>query len=232
MPGALAVARPRAGHINGCAKPGGGGGGGGGGAVYPNCSADDYPLFAYIDAPLYASRAAAGNWTCFNSRNAVFACVGLSGGARLTEAPVPCTGGTGGGGGGASWNGTLLLFNGSKTSRSFGVLQVAAAADYNHSFGAFVRRMATAAQSIETTTTGHGADDDDDDDDDGALRYTSLGGDALLLGEGGAQIPPYAPLARSYDSPFMSAPHAQQMAVTISAPGFANLTLAFDASSS
>ena len=121
-------------------------------------------------------------------------------------------------GGGGLWNGTLLLFNGSKTSRSFGVLQMAVAADFNHSFSAFVRHMATAAP-IETSA-------------DGALRYTSLGGDALLLGEGGAQIPPYAPLARSYDSPFMSAPHAQQMAVTISAPGFANLTLAFDASSS
>ena len=162
---------------------------------------------------MYASRTTAGNWTCFNSDNAVFACVGLSGGARLAESPAPCTGG------GGLWNGTLLLFNGSKTSRSIGVLQMAAAADFNHSFGAFVRHMATAAH-IETSAA------------DGALRYISLGGDVLLLGEGGVQIPPYAPLARSYDSPFMSAPHAQRMDVTISAPGFANLTLAFDASSS
>ena len=58
-----------------------------GGGAYTNCSADDYPLFVYVDAPLYASRTTAGNWTCFNSDNAVFACVGLSGGARLAESP-------------------------------------------------------------------------------------------------------------------------------------------------
>ena len=68
VPGAIAVARPAAAKINPCVKakakaPVGG-----------ECTSSDFPMFAYVDAQLFASRTAAGARTCFNSGGVVFAC--------------------------------------------------------------------------------------------------------------------------------------------------------------
>ena len=65
------------------------------------------------------------------------------------------------------------------------------------------------------------------DPEDGSLRYTALSGEVLRMGVGGVSLPAYEPAKDSYSSPFLNAPHAQKMTVTLSCPGFANETLSF-----
>ena len=127
----------------------------------------------------------------------------LPGGARWA-AEVP-----------ANWNGTLLLFNGSSTSTSIGVLQMGSAAEHGGSFEQFVATMAKKKLS-------------DSVDAQGTLRYQSLHGEELTLGVGGA-VPSYEDPKHTYLSPYISAAHDQTMEVTLSAPGEDDVKLSFDA---
>ena len=152
--------------------------------------------------------------TCFNAADESFACVGLTGGAQFTESP-PCIGaGVSSAKNPRFWNGTLLLFNGSKTSRSIGVLQTGSSADYGH-FDSFVAKM----KQVPIVTNN-----------DGTLIYRALSGDELRFGQGGAIEPVFEPLANSYSSPYIHAAHEEPIAVILSFPGLPNETLHFDES--
>ena len=71
----------------------------------------------------------------------------------------------------------------------------------------------------------------------GTMEYIALSGDTLRLGKGGVQVPTFAPLRLSYDSPYLQATHvptaqgqsaaAATFDVRLSFPGFANSTLSF-----
>jgi hypothetical protein len=202
--GAMAVARPSTAKINGCS----------GAAAEPSCHSSHFPLFAFVSAALYITKTVAGDWDCFNAAGESYACVAITGPTRLTASPVPCRSASRDPSWPAFWNGTLLLFNGSSTSRSIGVLQMGSAAE-DGGFSKFVATMA--AKKISDST-----------DAQGNLRYASLHGGELILGVGGVLAeyddPPY-----TYLSPFISAPHKQNMEVTLSAPGEHNATLSFDA---
>ena len=199
--GALAVARPLTAKINGCFPR------------YRNdksCRVSDFPLFAFVSAKLYATRVAAGNtWQCFNAEDETYACVGMTGGKMLTPAPTPCTNGIPSSP--AYWNGTLLLFNGSSTTTNIGVLQIGTMQEHG-TFAHFVAMM----KNKQITTTA-----------DGGLVYTTLQGQALDFGVGGAA--PFKDLKDSYKSPYISAVHERNITVTLSAPGFDDATLRFNA---
>ena len=75
----------------------------------------------------------------------------------------------------AYWNGSLLLFNGSSSTRSIGIVQMGSASDHG-SFERFVDAMRT--KRIADAT-----------DKDGNLRYESLQGDTLEFGVAG--VVPY-----------------------------------------
>ena len=70
------------------------------------------------------------HWSCFNGADETFACAALAGagaergdgGSKFTG-PSPCIARTTASSP-AFWNGTLLAFNGSKSSSDFGVLQI------------------------------------------------------------------------------------------------------------
>ena len=218
VPGAVAVARPVSAKINGCnmCKPGSQGLGKAPCVPKGECKNTDFPLWAFVSADLYASRTVAGAWTCFNGADETYGCVGLAGPGALTASP-PCFGP------GAKpcktptdcapgfWNGTLLLFNGSSTSRSIGVMQMGSKAEHG-SFGAFVKAMEKQPIGVDA---------------DGALRYKSLAGDVLRLGVGGITLPKYESLAKTYDSPHIQAKHRDKISVKLSLEGYTSVVLTF-----
>ena len=184
-----------------------------------SCKDSDFPLFAFVSAALYSTRKTAGDWDCFEAAaGESYACVGITGGQRLQPVSAPCTNaGNDDPSFPAYWNGTLLTFNGSSSSSSIGVLQMASAAEHGGSFDKFVATMA--AKKLADST-----------DAEGTLRYKSLGGEELVLGVGGV-LPKYDDPKHTYQSPFISAPHEQTMEVTLSAPGHDDVKLSFAAPS-
>jgi hypothetical protein len=206
--GALAVARPFSAKINGCTSSHRAGG--------ASCHNEDFPLFAFVSAALYSTRATAGDWDCFKAAaGESYACVAITGGQRLQPISTPCTNaGNHDPSYPAYWNGTLLAFNGSSSSTAIGVLQM----QQGGSFESFLATMA--AKRIGDST-----------DAQGNLRYTSLLGEALVLGVGGVMPPGarYDDPDYTYLSPFISAPHKPKMAVTLSAPGEKDVILSFEA---
>ena len=208
VPGAVAVARAKDAKINGCVSSHRAGG--------ASCKNSDFPLFAFVSSELYSTKTAAGDWDCFEAPGQEsYACVGITGGQRLQEAPTACTSGGRDPSYPTYWNGTLLLFNGSSTSTSIGVLQMGSAAEHGGSFEQFVATMAKKKLS-------------DSVDAQGTLRYQSLHGEELTLGVGGA-VPSYEDPTHTYLSPYISAAHDQTMEVTLSAPGEDDVKLSFDA---
>lgn len=199
VPGAMAVTRPTQAKINPCASG-------------PPCKNSDFPVFAFVTSELHATKTTAGDWICFNSKNETYACLAITGGQHLTDGPIPCTNS-----GLAAWNGTLLLFNGSSTSKSIGVMQMGTFEDQG-SFEHFIDTMRS--HKIADST-----------DNEGNLVYTSLGGDVLKLGVGG--ISDWKDLPYSYSSPYIFGRHPTvengqlRMDVTLMAPGFQNATLSF-----
>jgi hypothetical protein len=119
------------------------------------------------------------------------------------------------------WNGTLLLFNGSKSSTDFGILQMGSSATYG-SFDGFLRVMQAQVITVDPAT--------------GTMEYAALSGDTLRLGRHGVQVPAFVPLSLSYDSPYLRAEHAPAVSrqsaaapftVQLRFPGFANSSLHF-----
>lgn len=199
--GALAVARPKTGKINGC-PPGAPGG----------CRNSDFPLYAFVSEDLMATRTEAGDWTCFNAANETFACLAITGtGQALTTSP-PCANSRPGYPN--FWNGSLLLFNGSSTSHSVGVVQVGTQAE-DGSFENFVQLMATKKIAEASDKSGN-------------LKYDSLKGGRLEMGVGG--VLPFKDQPYTYLSPFISGTHTDKMEVRLSFPGYATETLTFDVS--
>ena len=191
--GAMAVARPRLAKINGCPKCSG---------SCP-CRTSDFPLFAYASSDLYATKTEAGDWVCFNAANETYACLGLTGGRRVQPAPEPCAS--------SLWDGHLLLFNGSSTTTSIGVLQTGTAAEHG-TFAAFVTVMGAKRMADATDPSGN-------------LRYTTLRGEELAFGVGGVIAP--IDLNHTYLSPYISARRGGKTVVTLSAPGHPSASLEF-----
>lgn len=203
--GAMAITQPEIAKVNGC-KPND-----------PGCDISEFPLWLYAPASIYETRKqiqsdGGSSWVCMDGGTA-YACVGLSGGAKLTESP-PCIGGNDPASKsvGQYWNGTLLLFNGTFRSQSIGVLQMADPHDFEllGGFDGFVKQMQSA--SITTDTSGR-------------VNYKSLSGDLLSMQTGGGVEVPN--LQNTYDSPYITAPHEQTMSVELRAPGFDTETIKF-----
>jgi hypothetical protein len=115
-----------------------------------------------------------------------------------------------------------LLFNGSKSSTDFGILQMGSSATHG-SFSGFLRAMQAQVINVDPVT--------------GTMEYTTLSGDLLHLGKHGVQVPAFAPLSLSYDSPYLHAEHAPTLSgqraaapftVQLRFPGFANSSLHFN----
>ena len=202
VPDAIAVARPTSAKINPCP------------AGAPGCSNADFPLFAFVSATLYATRTVAGDWECYNAANETYACLGVTGGGALPLAQAPCMSGQPGDP--FHFNGTLVLFNGSATTTGIGVLQLGTA-EQDTSFAAFVGKME--GKKLADAVDHHGN-----------LQYITLRGDLLELGVGGVAPADPGP-ALTYQSPFLTGAHAVNttttMEVTLSAPGFDNVSLIF-----
>ncbi len=215
--GAVAIARPASGKINGCnycpnASVLESGNGKAPCDTLASCQDTDFPLFAFVSSDIFESLRRAGPWWCFQAHES-YGCVGLAGGVDLTTSPI-CSGPGTNNRDPAFFNGTLLLFNGSKSSTSICVLQTGSQA-IDGNFDSFVAKMK--AHPIPV-------------DEDGALRYTALSGKLLRMGIGGVILPAYEPLEESYSSPYISAGYADKMAVKLSFPGHTDVTLNFDAS--
>ena len=178
--GAVAIARPASGKINGCnyCKNASALGSESGKApcdTRASCQNTDFPLFAFVSSDLFNTKKRAGAWWYFDAGES-YGCVGLAGGAELTTSERcsgPGTSPPKNDRSPAFFNGTLLLFNTSKLSRSIGVLQTGSQAT-DGSFDSFISKMT--AHPIPT-------------DDDGALRYTALSGELLRMGVGGVILP-------------------------------------------
>ena len=159
-----------------------------------------------------ATRTEGGDWTCFNAANETFACLAITGmGQALTTSP-PCVNSRPGDPN--FWNGSLLLFNGSSTSHSVGVMQVGTQAQ-DGSFEQFVKLMATKKIAEASDKSGN-------------LKYDSLRGGPLEMGVGG--VVPFKDQPYTYLSPFISGTHSDEMKVHLSFPGYTTETLTFDVS--
>ena len=192
--GALAITRPKTAKINPCPRD------------LPGCANSDFPLFAFVSADLAATRTKSGDWVCFNAANETFACLAITGNRSLTT--VACTHAW------PFWNGSLLLFNGSSSSNSVGVMQMGTRAQ-DGSFEQFVEVMAT-KKIVQAT------------DKAGNVRYDSLRGGLLEMGVGG--VLPLQNQTYTYRSPFISGVHSDPMEVHLNFPNYETETLTFDAS--
>ena len=198
------------------------------------CTNDDFPLWLFASSDLYSTKvdviarvgtASETRWSCFNGANETFACAALSGvtggstsistSSKPAFTPSPCVALGTAPSSTAFWNGTLLAFNGSKSSTDFGVLQMSSIE--HGSFAEFLLAMRSQVIAVDAGT---------------GMEYIALSGDALRMGQHGAQVPAFAPLSLTYDSPYIQAEHrgvtgAEPFTVQLRFPGFANQTLRF-----
>lgn len=232
--GAIVVARPANAKINGCTicknhsllgvQSEGGDLGNAPCSPPGTCMDENFPLWLFVSSDLYASRTditatgptsqAKTYWSCFNGADETFGCAALSGPTSFV--PSPCIS-PAAPSSLAYWNGTLLAFNGSKTSTDFGVLQMGSGEKYG-SFADFLQAMRRQVVTVDPET--------------GAMTYVALSGDTLRMGQYGAVVPAFAPLRLTFDSPFVRAEHrgtasAEPFVVQLRFPGFANQTLHF-----
>jgi hypothetical protein len=200
------------------------------------CANSDFPLWLFASSDLYATKTdvvaskaveakmkssvsttptttTTTHWSCFNGADETFACAALGGaeaGGASKFTPSPCINERGN-----LWNGTLLAFNGTKSSTDFGVIQMGSIATHS-SFSAFLQAMRTQIVAVDPVT--------------GTMKYVSLSGDVLRLGRYGVQVPAFQPQRLTFDSPYMHAEHvtsAGPFAVQLRFPGFQNQTLQF-----
>jgi hypothetical protein len=202
------------------------------------CANSDFPLWLFASSDLYAtkidvvaSKAAEAetkssvstttttktHWSCFNGADETFACAALGGagtGAASKFTPSPCIADTAPSSP-VFWNGTLLAFNGSKSSADFGVIQMGSIATHAD-FSAFLQAMRTQVVVVDPVT--------------GTMKYVTLSGDVLRMGRHGVQVPAFQPQKLTFDSPYMYAEHvtrAEPFTVQLRFPGFQNRTLRF-----
>ena len=188
------------------------------------CSDSDFPLWLFVSADLFATKTdvvanvdadtSTTHWSCFNGADETFACAALGGGGDKSK----FTSSTCIAGGLEGWNGTLLAFNGSKSSSDFGVLQMGSIATHP-SFHAFLQAMRDQVIAVDPVS--------------GTMAYVALSGDTLRMGEYGVQVPAFHPRTLTFDSPYIQAKHIAESSkepftVQLRFPGFANQTLRFE----